>query len=100
MTRLYDRRVSVTLNGRQFEGDKHVNGKRAPGFRIAFAIEHSLEKEGNKAEVSIYNLSASSRGEVQQKYPATTTAVPFGRGLTSTVPGRSPLLILEAGYAD
>lgn len=80
MTRLYDRRVSVTLNDRRFDGDTVVAGQRLRGFRITFNVEHSIEEHGNRAEVTIENLSADSRGSVSAR--------------------PRPQLILEAGYAD
>lgn len=96
--KLYDRRVKVTLNGRVFEGDTYVDGRRVPGFHITFLVEHSLEKTGNKAEVTIANLSADSRNAVDQ-HKAKKIVVPTRPSPTTViVPATPRQLILEAGY--
>lgn len=83
MTELYERRATISLNGRSFEGPLYARGHWIPGFRLVFDIERSLKQTGNKAEVSIYNLSATSRGLVQTPRPD----------------GLYPLRV-DAGYAE
>src|SRR5436853_5241592 len=103
MTRLYDRRCSVTVNDRKFQADSYnAQGLRVPGLHMSFLIEHSLEKSGNKAEVSIENLSETSRAAISQpKRAAQTVLVGTPAGARAlTIPSVIPTMTLEAGYKD
>jgi hypothetical protein len=69
MTVAYDRRYELTLAkplASQFFGFL-PNALVIRGMEIKFKVERSLESSPNTAEVSVYNLSDSSRAEFQRR---------------------------------
>jgi hypothetical protein len=70
LTRLFDRDCTLKLHDKQFRSDHYDGSRHVPGWRITFAVEHSLEKDGCKAEVTIENLSETSRARLDAvKHP-------------------------------
>jgi hypothetical protein len=76
--RLFDRRARVTVGGLAIAGG--AKGELDQGLRVGFTIEKDTTKQPNKAEIVIYNLSASTRGRLSRE-PSTK-------------------VVVEAGYAD
>ncbi len=58
---LFNRGASLTI------GKVKGAGKKYAGFRITFEVEKTSESAPNPAKVSIYNLSKSSRAELEAK---------------------------------
>ena len=78
MTRLFDRRYKLTVDGVIEVED----------LDIGFAVSKSIKKHPNKAEIVVYNLSPDTRGKIDGKRDR------LGK-LTNPVKCE-----LEAGYAD
>lgn len=75
---LFDRRVSVTVGSRKFEGDKIDAGTFVRGFHLAFKVSQALTAEDNSAEVEIHGLAHFSRTALQSF--------------------TNPTFVIEAGY--
>ncbi len=60
-------------------GQSVTNWIEVTGLRMSFAVKRTLKPDANSAEVSVYNLSATSRAGIKRK---------------------GVRVILEAGYAD
>jgi hypothetical protein len=68
---LFNRDIAVTVGtlriaARVQEGDALV---AKPTLRVAFSIEKSLNRDPNKAEITIYNLNEEHRKGLQKKLP-------------------------------
>ncbi len=72
MAKLFKREARVTIGTLQVEG-----------LRMQFKIEKSLQQEPNKLDLSIWNLSADTRGK-----------------LTEAVEKKAAPVVVEAGYAS
>lgn len=80
--RLYDRRASIIVGTRRFDGPtRSPTGAYVPGFRIAFEVVQALKAETNSAKATISNLSETSRAAFNDR---TFKRLPFQ---------------IEAGYA-
>lgn len=85
MTRLFDRRVSITIDDKRF--DSAIEGvTTVPGFRIAFEVAQSNDSKANKAQATIWHLSESSRAKFSEVIARPTKA------------RKRPQFIIEAGY--
>lgn len=87
MPRLFDKRVAITVNDRQFVNDVSADGSPAElpsgtiagNLRMTFKVDRSLESKANKAIAQIFNLNEDSRGQITVE---------------------KPQFIIEAGYLD
>lgn len=71
MTDLFNRDISITVGTLKIAARVKQTGSDSlvarPTLRVAFAVEKSLNRDPNKAEVTIYNLNEEHRKALQKK---------------------------------
>lgn len=65
MSRLFKREATVIVGDLRFKNDRTIAGIRVPGMRIQFRVVRTNESTSNTAEVSIFNLNATSRSRIE-----------------------------------
>lgn len=70
MANLFRREAAVSFNqGKPIVNDRFVFGNRIPGLRISFDVTLDINREKNRAQCTIFNLSETTRGELDKLKP-------------------------------